>query len=310
MDASASISPPRSAPDRPGRYFDPAVLARISNLTLRARHVVEGIMAGLHRSALRGLSVEFSEHRAYAPGDELRRIDWKLFGRQDRVFVKEYEAETNLRAHLVVDATASMGYAGAGAAVSKLEYAATVAASLAYLMLLQRDAVGLVLVGGDGVRVVPPRAQPHHLHALIAELEGARAGGRASLREALAQAAAGAHRRGLFVLISDLLDDPGEIELGLKHLHHRRNDVMVVHVADRDEIDLPFRALTLFRDLETPAELLTDPREIRAEYRAAFEEHLAAVRDLCRRNGADYDLFPTDQPLDRALVRYLARRGG
>jgi uncharacterized protein (DUF58 family) len=304
----ASISPPRGAPGRPGRYFDPVVLARISNLTLRARHVVEGLMAGLHRSSLRGLSVEFAEHRPYAPGDELRRIDWKLFGRQDRYFVKEYEAETNLRAYLFVDASASMGYAGSG--VSKYDYAATLAASLAYLMLLQRDAVGLVVMGAGAPRVIPARSQPHHLHALIAELEAARPSGATDVRAALAEVAGGLHRRGLCILISDLLDDPQGLEQGLRHLHHRRHDLMVLHLADRDELELPFRKLTLFRDLEGTLELTTDPREIRREYRAAMDEHLATVRALCRRSGVDYDLFVTDQPLDRWLVRYLARREG
>jgi uncharacterized protein (DUF58 family) len=306
MDASAS--PPIGAPGRPGRYFDPVVLARISNLTLRARHVVEGLMAGLHRSSLRGLSVEFAQHRPYTPGDELRRVDWKLFGRQDRYFVKEYEAETNLRAHLFVDASASMGYAGSG--ISKFDYAATLAASLAYLMLLQRDAVGLVLMGAGAPRVLPARSQPHHLHAIIAELEGARPAGATDVRAALAEVAGGLHRRGLCILISDLLDDPQGVEQGLRHLHHRRHDLMVLQLADRDELELPFNKLTLFRDLEGPLQLTTDPREIRREYCAAVEEHLAQVRALCRRTGADHDLFVTDEPLDRGLVRYLARREG
>jgi uncharacterized protein (DUF58 family) len=303
---NASVPPPRGAPGRPGRYFDPAVLARISNLTLRARHVVEGLMAGLHRSSLRGLSVEFSEHRPYTPGDELRRVDWKLFGRQDRYFVKEYEAETNLRAHLFVDASASMAYGGS--AMSKFDYAATLAASLAYLMLLQRDAVGLVVMGAGPPRVLPPRSQPHHLQAIIAELEAARPAGATDVRAALAEVAGGLHRRGLCILISDLLDDPQGVEQGLRHLHHRRHDLMVLQLADRDELELPFRKLTLFRDLEGPLQLTTDPREIRREYCAAIEEHLAQVRALCRRSGADHDLFVTDQPLDRGLVRYLARR--
>jgi len=306
MDASVSL--PHGAPGRPGRYFDPVVLARISNLTLRARHVVEGLMAGLHRSSLRGLSVEFAQHRAYVPGDELRRIDWKLFGRQDRYFVKEYEAETNLRAYLFVDASASMGYTGAG--IAKYDYAATLAASLAYLMLLQRDAVGLVVMGPGAPRVLPARSQPHHLHAIIAELEAARPTGATDVRAALAEVAGGLHRRGLCILISDLLDDPQGLEQGLRHLHHRRHDLMVLHLADRDELELPFRKLTLFRDLEQALELTTDPREIRREYQAAIQEHLAQVRELCRRSGADYDLFVTDQSLDRALVRYLARREG
>ena len=304
----ASTSPPRGAPGRPGRYFDPVVLAGISNLTLRARHVVEGLMAGLHRSSLRGLSVEFAEHRPYTPGDELRRVDWKLFSRQDRYFVKEYEAETNLRAHLFVDASASMGYAGSG--ISKYDCAATLAASLAYLMLLQRDAVGLVIMGAGAPRVIPARSQPHHLHAIIAELEAARPAGVADVRAALADVAGRMHRRGLCILISDLLDEPEGLEQGLRHLHHRRNDLMVLHLADRDELELPFGKLTLFRDLEGGLELTTDPREIRREYRAAMSEHLDHVRGLCRHSGADYDLLVTDQPLDRWLVRFLARREG
>jgi uncharacterized protein (DUF58 family) len=304
----ASLAPPPGAHARPGRYFDPVVLARISNLTLRARHVVEGLMAGMHRSSLRGLSVEFAEHRPYTPGDELRRVDWKLFSRQDRYYVKEYEAETNLRAHLFVDASASMGYAGSG--ISKYDCAATLAASLAYLMLLQRDAVGLVVMGAGAPRVIPARSQPHHLHAIIAELEAARPAGVADVRAALADVAGRMHRRGLCILISDLLDDPQGLEQGLRHLHHRRNDLMVLHLADRDELELPFGKLTLFRDLEGALELTTDPREIRREYRAAMGEHLEHVRALCRRSGADYDLLVTDQPLDRWLVRFLARREG
>lgn len=303
---------PTEAPERreaPGRYFDPAVLARIANLTLRARHVVEGIMAGLHRSALRGLSVEFSEHRAYVPGDELRRVDWKLFGRQDRYFVKEYEAETNLRAHIVVDASASMSYAG-GDGMSKFEYAATIAASLAHLMLLQRDAVGIAVLGPSGLRSVPVRARPSHLRALTAALEGVTPGGRAELPAALAAVAKASSRRGLFVLITDFLDDADGLEAGIRQLRHRRNDVMAFHVAHPDELDLPFRGVTLFRDLESPLELTADPSDIRREYLAAFGEHRRRVRGLCRSNGADYELFRTDERLDRSLVRYLARREG
>ena len=310
MTASAAPAGLPAGRSLPGRYFDPAVLARIANLAVRARHVVEGLMAGLHRSALRGLSVEFSEHRAYAPGDELRRIDWRLLGRQDRWFVKEYEAETNLRAYLVVDASASMGYRGASAALSKFGYAATVAASLAHLMLLQRDAVGLALAGDGSARLVPPRARPHHLHALIAELEGAVPSGRAAVGEALAAAASAQRRRGLYVVVSDLLDDPAGLERGLQRLRHRHNDVIVLQVLDRDELDLPFGRLTLFRDLEDAAELVTDPREVRREYRAVLEEHLAEVRRACRRHGADHALLVTDEPLDRVLVRFLARREG
>ena len=292
--------------DRPGKYFDPVVLARIANLTLLARHVVEGIMAGLHRSSIHGLSVEFSEHRAYTPGDELRRIDWKLFARQDRYFVKEYEAETNLKAYIFVDTSASMGYGGGG--MTKLEYSSYIAASLTYLMLLQRDAVGLVTMGGEGLKVIPPRSHPHHLREIISELEKIEAGGRIDILAALHDVASKLHRRGLFIIISDFLDEPDSVERGIRHLHYRKNDVMAFHVADRDELELPFKKVTLFRDLEEDIEITTDPREIRREYRKAVEDHVRRIREGCHKNSADYDLFMTDEPLDRSLVRYLARR--
>jgi uncharacterized protein (DUF58 family) len=293
---------------RARQFLDPAVVARLGTLELKARTIVEGFLSGLHRSPFKGFSVEFAEYRQYMPGDDLSTIDWKVYARSDRHYVKKFEEETNLDCHLLLDVSGSMGYGSRG--ITKLEYGACLAASLAYLMLLQRDAVGLVLMGAGAPRVVPARSQPHHLHAIIAELEAARPAGATDVRAALADVAGGLHRRGLCILISDLLDDPQGLEQGLRHLHHRRHDLMVLHLADRDELELPFRKLTLFRDLEGVLELTTDPREIRREYRAAMDEHLATVRALCRRSGADYDLFVTDQPLDRGLVRYLARREG
>ncbi len=301
------ITPPRGRPGRPGKYFDPVILARIKNLTLLARHVVEGLMAGLHRSSLHGLSVEFSEHRPYAPGDELRRIDWKLFARQDRYYVKEYEAETNLRALIFLDSSGSMGYSGGG--VTKLEYGSFIAASLSYLMLLQRDAVGLVTMGGEGLRVLAPRSNPNHLRAIITELEGLKPEGRTDIPAALEEVARKLHRRGLFIIISDFIDDPEFVERGFKHLQHRKNDIMAFHIADREEIDFPFSKVTLFRDMEEELEVTTDPRGIRREYRAAVDEHLRRIKAFCHAHFADYDLFFTDEPLHRSLVRYLARRG-
>ncbi len=300
------ITPPRGQPGRPGKYFDPLILARIANLSLLARHVVEGIMSGLHRSSLHGLSVEFSQHRAYSPGDELRRIDWKLFGRQDRYFIKEYEAETNLKAYIFLDASGSMGYGSRG--VSKLEYGSYIAASLAYMMLLQRDSVGLVTMGGGGPRLIVPRSHPYHLRSIIAELEGLRPEGRTDIGAALSEVSGKLHRRGLFILISDFIDDPEQIGLGIKRLRHRKNDIMVFHLHDREELDFPFSKVTLFRDLEEELELTTDPRAIRREYRAVVDAHLKKVKELCHASSADYDLFLTDEPLDSTLVRYLARR--
>lgn len=299
---------PAGGREKPGRYFDPVVLARIKNLTLVARHVVEGLMAGIHRSALHGLSVEFTEHRPYVPGDELRRIDWKLFARQDRYFVKEYEAETNLKSYIFLDASASMGYGGPPA--GKLGYGCYIAASLAYLMLLQRDAVGLVIMNDRGIRVVPPRSQPNHLRDIIGELERIEPGGATDIPGAVEEVAGKIPRRGLFIFISDFIDEPGSVEQALRHVQHRKNDMMAFHIAHRDELDLPFRKVTLFRDLEDGREITTDPADIRSEYSAVVQEHLEAVKAICHRHGSDYDLFVTDEPLHRSLVRYLARRGG
>jgi uncharacterized protein (DUF58 family) len=199
-----------------------------------------------------------------------------------------------------------MGY-GAGV-VTKLEYGCFIAASLAYLMLLQRDAVGLVVMGDKGTKIISPRSHPHHLRAVIAELEELEPRGRTDIYGALHEVAAKLNRRGLFVLISDFIDDAGRVEKGIRHLRHRKNDIMAFHVADRTELDLPFRKVTLFKDLEEELEITTDPREIGREYRRAVQSHLKRVRDVCHANGADYDLFLTDESLQQSLVRYLARR--
>ena len=306
MDSGASA--PGGEAGRPGKYFDPLVLARISGLSVVARHVVEGLMAGLHRSSLHGLSMEFSEHRPYVPGDELRHIDWKLFARQDRYFVKEYEAETNLKAYIFLDVSASMGYGGEGG-VTKLQYGSFIAASLAHLMLLQRDSVGLAAMGESADTVIPPRSRSNHLKVLIDTLEKLEPSGKTNIERSLEEVAATIRRRALFIIISDFIDEPERLELGIKHLRHRKNDIMVFHLHDRSELDLPFEKMTLFRDLEDDLEITTDPRAIRREYREVVEEHFRGVKDLCHAHGADYGRFVTDEPLHRSLVRYLARRG-
>jgi uncharacterized protein (DUF58 family) len=288
-------------------YFDPLVLAKIASMSLRARHVVEGLLSGLHDSPYRGYSVEFAEHREYTPGDEIRHIDWKAYGKFDRYFIKEYEEETNLRAYLLVDASASMDYGSEG--LSKFDYSCYLAASLAYLMLHQGDDVGLVTFNAQVQRYIPPRGGMQHMHALARHLEATRPQGATHLDQVLRELAGKLARRGMIIIISDLFDDPEVIMRALRYFRHRRNEVIVFHVLDKNELEFPFQRLTVFEDIEdTAVRVLSDPRAIRAAYLQQMEAFLAEYRRACRREMIDYSLFPTTTPLDVALTRYLARR--
>jgi uncharacterized protein (DUF58 family) len=288
-------------------YFDPLVLAKIANMSLRARHVVEGLLSGLHDSPYRGYSVEFAAHREYTPGDEIRHIDWKAYGKFDRYFIKEYEEETNLRAYLLVDASASMDYSSEG--LSKFDYSCYLAASLAYLMLHQGDDVGLVTFNTQVQRYIPPRGGIQHLHALASHLEATRPQGETHLDQVLRELAGKLARRGMIVIISDLFDAPEVVMRALRYFRHRRNEVIVFHVLDKNELEFPFQRLTVFEDIEdTAVRVLSDPRTIRAAYLQQMETFLAEYQRACRRETIDYSLFPTTTPLDVALTRYLARR--
>ena len=288
-------------------YFDPLVLAKIANMSLRARHVVEGLLSGLHDSPYRGYSVEFAEHREYTPGDEIRHIDWKAYGKFDRYFIKEYEEETNLRAYLLVDASASMDYGSEG--LSKFDYGCYLAASLAYLMLRQGDNVGLVTFGAQVQRYIPPRNGVQHMHALASHLEATRPQGETHLDQVLRELAGKLTRRGMIIVISDLFDDPEVIMRALRYFRHRHNEVMVFHILDKNELEFPFQRLTVFEDIEdTAVRVLSDPRAIRAAYLQQMAAFLAEYQRACRRETIDYSLFPTTTPLDVALTRYLARR--
>jgi uncharacterized protein (DUF58 family) len=288
-------------------YFDPLVLAKISNMSLRARHVVEGLLSGLHESPYRGYSVEFAEHREYAPGDEIRRIDWKAYGRFDRYFVKEYEEETNLRAYLLLDASASMDYGSRG--MTKFDYGCYLAASLAYLMLRQGDYVGLVTFGAELQRYIPPRSGLKHIQALASHLEATRPQGETHLDQVLREVAGKITKRGMIVVISDLFDTSEAVMRALKYFRHRRNDVMVFHLLDHNELEFPFDRLTVFEDIENAAlRVLSEPRTIRNAYVQQIQTFIEEYRRACRRELIDYNLFPTTTPLDVALTRYLARR--
>lgn len=289
-------------------YFDPLVLARLSNLYLRARCVAEGIMSGIHRSRSKGFSVEFEEHREYSPGDEIRRIDWKALGKFDRYFIKEYEDETNLRAYLLLDTSASMDYASNG--ITKFDYGCILTASLAYLLLKQQDAAGLVTFSNRIESFIPPKAKRGYLMEILHALEGNRPSGETNIGRILLEIAGKMKRRGLVILVSDLLDEPEEILKGLRLFRFKGNDVIVFHLLDVAELELPFDGNLLFEDMEEAnLQVTADPQAIRQVYRKVVREFIDRLRKECRENAIDYELLSTATPLDHALVSYLSWRG-
>ena len=294
---------------RPGelRFLDPAIIARLGSLELRAKTIVEGFLSGLHRSPLRGFSVEFAEYRQYFPGDELSTIDWKVYARTDRYVVKKFEEETNLKGYLLLDVSGSMAY-GSGS-LTKLEYGSVLAASLAYLMQQQRDAAGLVAFDDTIRTFIPPGLRPGHLNALLHALDRQQAERRTDSAPPLNQLAEALTKRGLVVLISDLFDDPARVVKGLKHLRHRGCDVLVFHVLDHAELTFPFDHPVRFKDLEDASEMLTHPARVRDAYLAAVTEFIATYRRELGAAGIDYQVLDTSQPLDQALLTYLATRG-
>jgi uncharacterized protein (DUF58 family) len=289
------------------RFLDPAVIARLGTLELRARTIVEGFLSGLHRSPMKGFSVEFAEYRQYMPGDDLSTIDWKVFGRTDRFVVRKHEEETNLKGFLILDVSASMSY-GSGD-LSKIEYASTLTASLAYLMQKQRDAAGLVTFDDRIRQLLPPATRPGHLNALLHALTQAAPGAATDTRRPLAQVADAMTSRGLVVVLSDLLDDPAHVIAGLRLLRARGSDVLVFHVLDRDELTFPFDRPMRFRDLEDGAEILATPRDVREGYLRAIGDLIALYRRELPAAGVDYQQVTTSEPFDRSLLAYLAARG-
>jgi uncharacterized protein (DUF58 family) len=289
-------------------YFDPLVLARLANLSLRARWVVEGIMSGIHRSRSKGFSVEFESHREYSPGDELRRIDWKALGKFDRYFIKETEDETNLRATLVLDASASMDYGSNG--ITKFEYASILTASLAYLILKQQDAAGVVTFSDRVESFIPPKAKRGHVFEILRALEAHSPAGETNTGKILQEIAGKMKRRGLVVLVSDLLDEPEEVLKGLRLFRFNGHDVIVFHIMDSAEIELPFDGNILFEDMEqADLRITADPQTIRQTYRGVVDEFIDHLRKECHASSIDYQLVSTATPLDRALVSYLSWRG-
>jgi uncharacterized protein (DUF58 family) len=292
------------------KFLDPVALSRLGTLQLKARTVVEGALTGLHRSPHHGSSVEFAEHKEYSPGDEIRHIDWKAYGKFDRYYVKRFEQETELSAYLVLDCSGSMAYRGDG--VSKLEYAAFLAAALSYLLIRQQDRVGLLAFGGDEMRYVPPRAHANHLHDLLMTVDKVvEEGGRGAISVAVALdrvAELARRRKSLVLVLSDLFDPSPEVVTLLRRLRVMRHDVSVFHILDDHELELPFQGVTLFESLEDDRRLIADPRSIRSAYLRELDTFLKLIRQGLFEGDVEYQLVRTSQPLERTLLDFLVPR--
>ncbi len=288
--------------------LDPHTLAKLKSLQLRARHIVEGYVAGLHRSPFHGFSIEFAEHREYAPGDDLRYLDWKVYGRSDKFYLKQYEDETNLICYLVLDVSESMSYRGPDSPLSKLEYAQCLAASLAWLVLQQQDSVGLVTFDTQIRSHVRPSSSAPHLQQLLHVMEQGGSAAKTATGPIFHELAERFRKRGVVVVLSDLFDDVGSMLAGLKHFRYRRHDVVMLHVLDAAELEFPFGRTTLFKGMEEFPELLADPRSIRQAYLKEFGRYCEQVKRGCQGHGLDYRQVRTDQPLDLVLSSYLASR--
>jgi uncharacterized protein (DUF58 family) len=286
--------------------LDPTVISRLGNLEIIAKLVVEGFVSGLHRSPFHGFSVEFSDHRPYFPGDEIRYVDWKVFGKTDRYYVKRFEEETNLKAYLLLDASNSMSFTSGN--LTKLRYATLLAASLSYLMLKQQDSVGLVVFDRGIREFLSPASARTQLNALLKNLSAVTPGGETRTRETFQQLAGKIKRRGLILVLSDLLTDPMDVVRGLRYFRHQKHEVIVFHILDPGEIELRGGAEVIFRDLESGEEIQAPPREIRDGYRTRMTELIDFYKTELRDSMVDYHQITTDVPFYRALLDYLRKR--
>jgi len=288
------------------QYLKPEVVSKLKSMEMKARLVVEGFITGLHKSPYHGFSVEFAEHRQYMPGDSIRDIDWKVYAKSDRFYVKEFEEETNLKAYILLDASKSMSYTSAK--TTKFDYAANLGAALAFLMLKQRDAAGLVVFDQRIRRYIPPKSASVHLHALLTTLSGVTPSESTNVGATLHEMAERIKRRGLIIVLSDLWDDPTRVLAGLKHFRHRKHEVIVFHILDPTEREFNFPEEALFRDMETGEEISTLPWQIRSEYQRTMGAHVDRFRRECRQAFVDYVPVDTSVPYDYALFSYLGKR--
>ncbi len=294
------------ADNPPQSYLDPKILNKITRLDLKARHLVEGFVSGMHKSPYHGFSVEFAEHREYSPGDDLKHLDWKVFGRTDRLYIKEYELETNLRSHILLDTSESMDYGSTE--TTKLELGCFIAASMSHLILRQQDSVGMVCFDKEIQQFVPASSSMGHMRSLLGILAQSAARNKTDVGTVFHALAERFRNRGLVIVISDLFDKPEAVLKALQHFRHRRHDVIVFHVLDDFELTFPFQRMTLFEGLEEYPKLLVDPRALREAYLEEVNRFCEEIRKGCVKMSVDYVRVSTDQPLDVVLTKYLAGR--
>ena len=289
------------------QYLQPDTVSKLKGMELKARMVVEGFIAGLHKSPYHGFSVEFAEHRQYMPGDNIHDIDWKVFAKTDRYYIKQYEEETNLKAYLLLDCSASMRY-HSGSKISKFDYAGMLCGALSYMMLRQRDAVGVVTFDRKIRRYIPPRSKQGHLHDLLTEIANQQPSDETDIAVALHEMAERMKRRGLVIIMSDLLDDADKIISGLKHFRHNGHEVIVFHILDPRERDFNFGGEAMFKDMETGEEMSTSPYQLKRAYAKAVEEFAETIGLACRQSNIDFHPIDTAMPFDQALYAFLAKR--
>lgn len=289
------------------KYLDPVLLGKLANMDLVARCAVEGFFAGLHPSPFHGFSVEYSDHRDYQPGDELKFLDWKMYGRSDRLYIKQFQQETNVTVYMLLDSSKSMSFASDGS-VSKADYGSFLTAALSYLMLGQGDSTSLVLFDEKIRKQIPPRSRRTHLNAILTVLQTNKPAGRTNLTGVLHTLAETTKRRGLIILISDLLDDAGDIYKGLAHLKYLHHDVIIFHTLDHQELNLDYEGLIQFEDLESTATIRTFPQSLQNVYRRRVAAFVDDIQKTAGKSGIDYCLLDTSEPLDKALMAYLTKR--
>lgn len=289
------------------QYLQPETVSKLKGMEMRARMVVEGFIAGLHKSPYHGFSVEFAEHRQYMPGDNIRDIDWKVYAKTDRYYIKQYEEETNLKAYLLLDCSRSMAYQSAGI-INKLDYAGMLSGALSYMMLRQRDAVGLVTFDERIRRYIPPRSKAGHLHVLLTEIAQQTPSEKTDISLALHEMADRIKRRGLVIVMSDLLDEAEKIVSGLKHFRYNKHEVIVFHILDPRERDFAFGQEAVFKDMETGEELTTLPYQIKKDYARQVKAFTDEIAVACRQSNIDYHPIDTATPFDKALYAFLSKR--
>lgn len=287
--------------------LNPSIIPKINSLELRARLVVEGFMVGLHKSPYHGFSVEFTQHRPYMQGDSLKDVDWKVYGKTEKFFVKQYEEETNLRSYIVLDISRSMKFAS-GNQVSKIEYASTLVAALSYLMMKQQDAVGLTLYADKILQYLPPKATRQYLQEIFKSLVNIEPSDKTNTAKCLNSVAEKIKRRGLVIIVSDLFDNVDSIIKSLKHFGYQKNEVIVFQILDPLEKSFAFGRDAIFKDMETEEEMTTQPYQIQKAYKAAMEEFVGKIKTECLNSNIDYNLVETSAPFDKALLSYIQKR--